>query len=197
MMLNGIKTHVESLGYEVIDTCENGEDVLSKIAIRKPDIIILDLNMPLLNGIEVLQKIRLNDQNIKVVIYTMYYEKTYLDAAISSGANGYLLKDFALEELSTCLQKISQGENWFSKKLGDYLVVKKHDSEAQKILILTSSEKKILSLIGQDYKTKAIANMLFISDKTVEKHRSNIIKKLGLPNEQNVLQRFALQNNLS
>ena len=106
------------------------------------------------------------------------------------------MKYFALEELSTCLQKISQDENWFSKKLDTYLVVKKHDSEAQKILVLTSSEKKILSLIGQDFKTKDIANMLFISDKTVEKHRSNIIKKLGLPNEQNVLQRFALQNNL-
>ncbi|WP_396179282.1 response regulator [Flavobacterium sp.] len=195
MMLNGIKTYVESLGYDVIHTCENGEEVLVKIALKKPDIIILDLNMPILNGIEVLQKIRIQDPDIKVVIYTMHNEKNYLDAAISLGANGYLLKDFALEEISICLQKISVGEKWFSQKLDDAIVAMKHDLETQKIMLLTSAEKKILSLIGQDYNTKDIADLLFISEKTVEKHRSNIVKKLGLPSEKNILQRFALKIN--
>lgn len=196
MMLNGIKTHVESLGYDVIHTCENGEEVFTKIALNCPDIVILDLNMPILNGIEVLQKIRIQYPDIKVVIYTMHNEKNYLDKAISLGANGYLLKDFALEEISICLQKISAGENWFSQKLDDAIVAMKHDLEAQKIMLLTSAEKKILSLIGQDYNTKDIADLLFISEKTVEKHRSNIVKKLGLPSEKNILQRFALKNKI-
>jgi DNA-binding NarL/FixJ family response regulator len=151
--------------------------------------------MPILNGIEVLQKIRIQDPDIKVVIYTMHNEKNYLDAAISLGANGYLLKDFALEEISICLQKISVGEKWFSQKLDDAIVAMKHDLETQKIMLLTSAEKKILSLIGQDYNTKDIADLLFISEKTVEKHRSNIVKKLGLPSEKNILQRFALKIN--
>jgi DNA-binding NarL/FixJ family response regulator len=98
--------------------------------------------------------------------------------------------------LSICLEKVSKGENWFSPKLDESLTTDKYDSEKSKLSNLTASEKKILMLIAEDHKTKAIAEMLFISEKTVEKHRSNIIKKLGLPNEQNVLQRFALQNNL-
>jgi DNA-binding NarL/FixJ family response regulator len=196
MMLNGIQTHVQSLGFEVIHICKNGMEVLEKIKIRKPDILILDLNMPLCNGLETLQKIRTTDKDVKVVIYTMFHEKTYLDKAVTFGANGYLLKDFALEEISVCLQKISEGQNWFSQKLEEYLVEDKHDLEAQKAATLTSAEKKILIMIGQDFNSRTIADLLFISDKTVEKHRSNIIKKLGLPNEKNVLQRFALKNKL-
>ena len=127
----------------------------------------------------------------------MYHEKSFLTKAKILGVNGYLLKDFAIEELSVCLEKLSLGENWFSPKLDETLIIKKHDTEMSKILSLTSSERKILSLIGEDMDTKTIAEHLFISDKTVEKHRSNIIKKLNLPNERNVLIRFALQNNVN
>jgi DNA-binding NarL/FixJ family response regulator len=161
-----------------------------------PDVVILDLNMPGLNGLAVLEKIRETNNDVKIILYTMYHEKSFLIKAKSLGVNGYLLKDFALEELSICLEKISKNENWFSPKLEETLIIKKHDTEMTKLLSLTAAERKILSFIGQDYDTKKIAELLFISDKTVEKHRSNIIKKLGLPNERNVLQRFALQNQI-
>jgi DNA-binding NarL/FixJ family response regulator len=194
--LNGIKLYVEQLGYEVVKTCQNGLDAYNSIVALHPEFVILDLNMPQMNGLEVLEKIRLENESIKIILYTMYHEKSFLVRAKKLGVNGYLLKDFALEELSICLEKVGANEEWFSPKLDETLIIKKHDSEVEKILTLTASEKKILSLIAKDHNTKIIAELLFISEKTVEKHRSNIIKKLGLPNERNILQRFALQNQI-
>mgnify|MGYP003605113966 CR=1 FL=1 len=192
--LSGIKTHVENLGYKVVKTCQNGVEAYDEIMKNRPTLVILDLNMPGMNGLEVLEKVRQEDTDVKIILYTMYHEKSFLTKAIDLGVNGYLLKDFAIDELSTCLSKVSTNEFWFSPKLDDSLTIKKLDSVAAKILTLTTSEKKILTLIGQDYTTKAISEKLFVTEKTIEKHRSNIISKLGLPNERNILQRFALQN---
>jgi DNA-binding NarL/FixJ family response regulator len=192
--LNGIKLYVQNLGYTVQETYQNGAEAYLGIQNLQPDCVILDLNMPGMNGLEVLEKIRQEYSQIKIILYTMYHEKSFLTKAKDLGVNGYLLKDFAIEELSVCLEKLNAGEDWFSPKLDETLIIKKHDTEAAKILTLTTSEKKILSLIAQDHNTKAIADLLFVSEKTIEKHRSNIIKKLGLPNERNILQRFALQN---
>jgi DNA-binding NarL/FixJ family response regulator len=194
--LNGIQLYVGNLGYKVVKTCKNGSDAFSSILNLKPDFAILDLNMPEMNGLEVLEKIKQLDRNIKIILYTMYHEKTFFNKAVSLDVNGYLFKDFALEELSICLEKLSNGENWFSPKLIETLTIKKFDNETSKILLLTISERKILKMISNDFNTKTIADMFFISEKTVEKHRSNIIKKLGLPNERNILQRYALQNQL-
>ena len=194
--LNGIQLYVEKLGYKVLNTYPNGKDAYNGIVNLKPQFVILDLNMPEMNGLEVLEKIRKEDIDTKIILYTMYQEKSFLTKAINLGVNAYLLKDFAIEELSICLEKISAGENWFSPKLNETLIIKKHDSEMSKLLSLSPAERKILSLIAEDKNTKTIAELLFISDKTVEKHRSNIIKKLGLPNERNILQRFALQNQI-
>jgi DNA-binding NarL/FixJ family response regulator len=196
MTLNGIQLYVEKLGYNVIKTCKNGVDAYLSILELKPNIVILDINMPEFNGLEVLEKIRLENNETKIILYTMYHEKSLFNRALTLGVNGYLLKDFAIEELSICLEKLSNGENWFSPKLIDTLIIKKHDTETGKILLLSVSERKILKLISEDYNTKTIADLLYVTEKTIEKHRSNIIKKLGLPNERNVLQRFALVNKI-
>lgn len=193
IMLAGIKQYVENLGYSVVQTCINGHEAYDSFEQYNPDCMILDLNMPLLSGLEVLKKIRTKNADIKVILYTMYHEKSFFNKAKTLGANGYLLKDFAIEELSICLEKLALNENWFSPKLQDTLIIKKYDTEAEKVLLLTAAERKILELIGLGNKTRTISEMLFISEKTVEKHRSNMIKKLGLPNENNTLQRFALQ----
>jgi DNA-binding NarL/FixJ family response regulator len=196
MTLKGIQLYVENLNYRVLETFQNGIDAYNGIVLLNPDVVILDLNMPGMNGLEVLEKIRETNADLKIILYTMYHEKSFLTKAKNLGVNGYLLKDFAIEELSICLEKVSAGENWFSPKLEETLFIKKHDTEITKLLSLTAAERKILSLIGEDFDTKKIAGLLFISDKTVEKHRSNIIRKLGLPNERNILQRFALQNQI-
>ena len=195
--LSGIQMYVENLGYKVVKTCQNGIDAYESILALQPEFVILDLNMPGMNGLEVLEKVRQENDSLKIVLYTMYQEKSFLERAKELGVNGYLLKDFALEELSVCLEKINDGDDWFSPKLEETLTINKHDTEKTKIMSLTPAERKILELIGADHNTKSISDMLFISEKTVEKHRSNIIKKLGLPNERNILMRFALQNKIS
>lgn len=195
--LSGIRVYIENLGYHVLDTYQNGTDAYNGIMQLSPDFVILDLNMPGMNGLEVLEKVRAVNNDVKIILYTMYHEKSFLTKAKELGVNGYLLKDFALEELVICLEKINKDENWFSTKLDETLTINKHDTEMTKIMSLTPAERKILSLIGEDHNTKSISDLLFISEKTVEKHRSNIIKKLGLPNEKNVLIRFALQNKIS
>lgn len=195
--LNGIELYVKNLGYTVVNTFQNGLEAYNGILKLQPDYAILDLNMPGLNGLEVLGKVRKENTTIKIILYTMYQEKSFLIKAKELGVNGYLLKDFALEELAICLEKINEDEDWFSPKLEETLTINKHDTEKTKIMLLTPAERKILALIGDDHNTKSISELLFISEKTVEKHRSNIIKKLGLPNEKNILVRFALQNKIS
>lgn len=196
--LNGIKLFVENLGYKVVETHCDGLKALEAISINQPDIAILDVNMPGLNGFEILEKLKKTNISTKIIIYTMYHEKSFFEKAKSLKVNGYLLKDFALQELELCLTKIAKDEQWFSPKLQDTLLINKHDSVNEKLISLTASEKKILSFVAEDYSTKKIAELLFISEKTVETHRTNIINKLGLPkNERNVLLRFALQNKIS
>jgi len=195
MTLNGIQLFVENLGYHVVETHQDGLQAFQGIVKNTPDFAILDLNMPGMNGLEVLAKLRETNIVTKIIIYTMYREKSFFDRAKALNVNGYLLKDFAIEELECCLEKINANETWFSPKLMGTLLVNKHDGVSAKINSLTASEKKILSLIAEDHSTKTIAELLFISEKTVESHRTNIINKLGLPkNERNVLLRFALQN---
>lgn len=195
--LNGIKLYLESLNYTVIETFSDGKEALDGIISLKPDFGILDLSMPTMNGLEVLEKLRQSNTQTKIIMYTMYNENSFFDRAKALDVNGYLLKDFAIQELKICLEKINENKKWFSPKLQDNLLINKHDSVSEKLFSLTASEKKIISLIAKDYSTKKIAELLFISEKTVESHRSNIIKKLGLPNERNVLLRFALQNKFS
>lgn len=192
--LQGMKSYIEDLGYYVIGTYSDGECLYNGILEKNPDIIISDLSMPKMNGLEVIEKLRKENNGVKIILYTMYHERSFLIKAKSLGVNGYILKDFALEELSQCLEKIKNNENWFSSRLEEVTTINKYDSEKTKIMSLTASEKKILSLISHEKNTKEIADLLFVSEKTIEKHRSNIITKLGLPNERNILMRFALNN---
>lgn len=193
MTLAGMKNFVETLGHHVIATYTDGLSAYEGVLKLTPAIVILDLNMPKMNGLEVLEKLREENNKIKIILYTMYHEKSFFTKAKDLGVNGYILKDFALDELSVCLKKISENENWFSSKLENTITIDKYDDEKTRILLLTSSEKKILSLIGEEYSSKEIADLLFVTEKTIEKHRSNIIHKLGLPNERNILMRFAMK----
>ena len=192
--LQGIKSYIENLGYKIIGTFTDGESLYNGILEKNPDIVITDLSMPRMNGLEVIEKLRKVNNKVKIILYTMYHEKSFLTKAKSLGVNGYILKDFAIEELSVCLEKIKNNEKWFSTRLEEVTTINKYDSEKTKIMLLTTSERKILSLITQEKSTKEIADLLFVSEKTIEKHRSNIITKLGLPNQRNILMRFALSN---
>ena len=194
--LLGMQNYLKDIGYNVIGTYKNGQTAYENAIQLKPDVLILDINMPIMNGLEVLKKIKKDAPEIKVIIYTMHNEKFIYEKAKNKGVNGYLLKDFALEEIAICLEKILDGKNWFSPRLVELTVEGKYEKEVEYIALLTASEMKILELIARDFNTKNIANKLFISEKTVENHRSNIIKKLQLPNENNILSKFIYQQKI-
>ena len=184
--------------YELIGEFDNGKSVLDYILNNEPDIAVLDIEMPLMNGLEVCKQIRENRLNTKVIFITMLNEQNVFNKAHQLGANCYLLKDFALEELIVALDKVNLGEfycseniefklnNKQSKLLDDELIKKK-------IIVLTITEIKILQLIAQNFNSKQIAEKIFASELTIKTHRKNIIRKLELSNDQNSLTKFAVQ----
>lgn len=192
--LMGTQGFVESLGYKVIDLCSNGIAAYNSIVARNPDAVILDMSMPGMNGMEILEKLCRDRVNTKVVLLTMHNEVSLFNRAKELGVRGYVLKEFATRELEICLQEIFNNKTWFSPQLNSSLVFDDRKGDSGELDKLTFSEKKILELIAQQHTTKAIARMLFITEKTVENHRSNMMKKLGLPPEKNALLIWALKN---
>lgn len=196
MTLLGMQNYLKDIGYKLIGAYTDGKTAYENAKELQPEILILDINMPILSGLEVLEKIKKEKSNIKVIVYTMHNERFLYEKAKSLGVNGYLLKEFALEEIAVCIEKILRDENWFSPRLEEKTVEGKYEKEVHNIALLSISEKKILELISRDFNTKNIANQLFISEKTVENHRGNIIRKLQLPNENNILTKFIYQQKI-
>jgi DNA-binding NarL/FixJ family response regulator len=193
--LIGTKTFVESLGYNVIDLCNNGISAYNSIITNRPGIAILDMNMPGMNGIDILEKLQQQRSFTKIVLLTMHNEVSIFTHAQKLGAKGYLLKEFATHELENCLMAIQKGECWFSPELTRMLVMdNSNTAEDDKTALLTFTEKKILGLIAAQHTSKEIGGLLFISEKTVETHRRNIIQKLSLPQEKNALLLWAVKN---
>ncbi len=187
LTLSGISAFVSGLGYYVHSTFTNGVTALNNILVFKPDFAILDISMPGLSGLEVLEKVRAQNKGIKIVLYTMFNDTALFKKAKLLGVNGYVMKDFALDELNACLEKLCTHDQWFSPRLQDALIITPESTSEERVQSLSVAEKKIISLIAKGASNKQIAQQLFISVKTVENHRSNIIKKIGLPPGKNVL----------
>jgi DNA-binding NarL/FixJ family response regulator len=190
LMLQGTQSFVKSLGYDIPYVCTNGLDAFERIVSHEPLMAVLDVNMPKMDGLEVLEKIYQCGIPTHVIFFTMHKEVTLYKKARSLGLAGYLLKEEPEEELKTCLKVVSEGGKYMSK------LMLKEINQKQTIGIedLTFAEKKVLELIAQQKTSKQIGNLLFISEKTVEKHRSNIIQKLNLPKEKNILLHWAIKH---
>lgn len=191
--LNGIANYVTSIGYQVMHTYTNGIAALNNILALQPDYAILDASMPGMTGLEVIEKVRAQNKTIKLILYTMYNDTALFERAKTLEVNGYILKNFALEELETCLAQLRYNKQWFSPRLQNALVLRDDATIHEKLEALTASERKIIEMIAQGNSSKYIAEHLFISEKTVENHRSSIIKKLSLPAGKNVLAIWAAQ----
>jgi two-component system nitrate/nitrite response regulator NarL len=191
--LQGTKSFVESYGYNVIDTCSNGISALNLINLHHPEIAILDINMPGLDGLDVAKKIKESKLKTKIVLLTMHKEMTIYKKASEYGIYGYILKEHAHTELQKCLNEVKKGNKYVSEFLEDDLILDNKEV-SDKLSILTLSERKIIELIADKKTSKQISELLFLSERTVEGHRSNIIEKLGLPKEKNILLIWAIDN---
>lgn len=192
LLLKGLSDFLLERGYNLIGSGKDGREAYNLIIQEQPEIAILDIQMPFMSGIEIAQKCRNNNISTKIVLITLHKEKELYQKAKELNIFGYILKEFALEEIETCIQTVKIGKPFFSTKLKELIgVVLIEDSGLSK---LTPSEKKILKLIAQDKTNKDIASHLFISYRTVEKHRSNIITKLELEPKTNSLLIWAKEN---
>lgn len=193
VVLLGTKTFLEQRGYVIISACGNGLEAYNQIMAKQPDIAILDMSMPGLNGIEILEKLQQTRQPVKSILLTMHNDLSLFNRAKTLGVKGYLLKEFAMDEMEKCIQEVKQGGTYFSKHLAHSLTVHYQEHSNPDLQSLTFAEKKILELVTQQKSSKDIAALLFISEKTVETHRSHIIKKLNIPPGKNALLIWAMK----
>ncbi|MBU3681990.1 MAG: response regulator transcription factor [Flavobacterium sp.] len=193
LTLQGTKSFLESYGYKIIDTCSNGLAALNLIKLHVPDVAILDINMPGLDGLDVAKKVYEIKLKTKIILLTMHKEMTLYNTAKQYNIYGYILKEHSSTELEKCLLAVKNGNHYVSEYLQDDLI-NDPQHEITALNQLTLAERKIVSLIAEQKTTKQIAELLFLSEKTVEGHRTNIIEKLGLPKEKNTLLIWAIQH---
>lgn len=187
LLLKGLSDFLIEKGYNLIGSGNDGREAYNLIVKKNPDIAILDIQMPYLSGLEIAKKCKTQGLATKIVLITLHKEKELYEKAQELNIFGYILKEFALEEIETCIKTVTKGVPFFSSRIMELIGVTVLDDDQNELKKLTPSEKKILKLIAKDKTNKEIASQLFISYRTVEKHRSNIINKLNIEPKTNSL----------
>lgn len=188
MLRQGLKKLLEEkIDIKVIGEAGDGLDLLSLLKRLVPHMVILDISMPNLRGIEAIHEIKCMHPEIKILVLTMHKDEEYLYQALSAGAEGYLLKEDADKALFSAIEKIRRGQVFISSHLmdgltGDWANVRIRKQRCFKDDQLTIREREILKLVAEGKSSKVIADILFISVRTTEHHRANITNKLNLKN---------------
>lgn len=192
LLLKGLEDFLKEKKYNIIAACTDGLSAYNTIVKEKPDIAILDIEMPHMTGIDIAKNCNRHNINTKIVLNTLYKEKRLFEDAVKYNIHGYLLKEFALTEIEACITSVCQGKSYFSEKI--YKRFSHASQDNTNIKNLTPSEKKILRLIADEMTSSEIATFLNISVRTVEKHRANIIKKLDIDQKPNSLLIWSQKN---
>lgn len=188
VMRTGLRALLERQpNLEVVGESENGRETIELVASLRPDVVVMDIGMPVLNGIEATKRIVTEYPTTAVVILSMHADESYVMRALKAGARGYLLKDSAPSDLISAVQTVSQNKSFFSPKVSrilaeDYVRVLKQKGAVDSYDLLTSREREILQLLAEGRANKEVAATLNISPYTVETHRSHILEKLNLHN---------------
>lgn len=193
LLLKGLQDELEASHYNIIACANDGEEALKSILSLRPDMALLDINMPLLTGFEVVKEAIAQGTNTKFIILSFHDESDYIVQALSIGVKGYLLKEDSFREIDMCIDTVMRGGEYLSNSLDNSILSSTTESLAC-LKFLTPSELTILKQIAERRTTQEIADTLVISRRTVEKHRSNIISKLTIPTGTNSLTHWALMN---
>lgn len=187
---------------EIIATANNGKEAIKKIEILNPDLILMDLDMPEMNGFQTTEYLKKNIPNLKIIILSMHQEKVLVEKLIRMGIDAYLIKNSDKRDFIECIEKVSSGKQFFSAEITRSLVFDanhqaKFNQNNTLLLLsqLTEREKEILILIADGNTNPEIAKLLFISPRTVDTHRKNLLKKLEVKNTAGLV-RFALKSGL-
>jgi len=172
-------------GFDVVGDAADGRAAVTIAAETGPDVVVMDVAMPVLNGIEAARQITAKAPNCAVIFLSMHSDESYVLRALKSGARGYLLKDSAEEDLINAVIAVTEGKSYFSPAISKVLVEDylRHGAVEDSYELLTAREREILQLLAEGRSNKDVANVLQLSLYTVETHRANILQKLGLHNQ--------------
>lgn len=199
LMRNGLEAMLESEpGYEVVGVAADGMSAIRAVAELQPDIVMMDLTMPKTSGIEAIVQIKRKYPQIKVIALTFHKEDKYIHATLEAGADAYVLKDDSRAELFGALANVVSGRNYLSpsiveKVVAGYLSGGDLTTSEPSWEVLTRREREVIKLIAEGKRTKEIAVYLSLSPKTIEKHRTNLMRKLDLHNVSEVTV-YAIRN---
>jgi DNA-binding NarL/FixJ family response regulator len=190
MIRAGFKTLLaQSDDFEVAGEAGNGQELIKVVSAVKPDVTLVDLNMPGMNGLEAMEKLHSSFPNIKFIVLTMHEEREYVQKALKAGADGYLLKNIERGELENAIRTVFKGGKYFSAEITAVLaesVARPSGAEGGEI---TPREKEVLVLVAAGHSTKQIADQLGISIRTVETHRINMLKKMEVSNSAELIKK--------
>lgn len=200
IVIDGLKNILTNVsGIRVAATAGNGKEAIEICTSLKIDVILMDIDMPEMDGIEATKRLKQKFSGIKILVLSMHNEKGIIQEVINAGADGYLLKNTNQTELIGAIKKVCSGEKYFSSDVTLTLINNSasNQTENNKHLVsnLTEREIEIIQLIAEGLSNKEIGDKLFISHRTVDTHRTNIMKKIDVHNVAGLI-RFAINNNL-
>ena len=185
----------------IVAEASNGKEAVDMARQWTPDVIVMDITLPILNGLEASSQILKNSKKIKILILSMHENRVFIEKALSYGVQGYILKDSAADEVVRAIREVHAGRYFLSSKISsyvvqDYLARKKQPVKVKSAATLTPREREILQLIAEGLNSKEIAEKLSVSLKTILVHRNNIMQKLDMHNQAQLI-RFALKEGIS
>ena len=198
MFRDGLKFVLKQIPeFEIIGTAANGQEYLDLLEAGLPDVVIMDIGMPVMDGIQATQKTTEKYPGINVIALSMFSDQEYYHKMVAAGVKGFLIKEAGLDELEKAIKAIHQGNAYFSQELLRNIIV---DISNPKVTArdgyqLTKREEEVLQMICKGYTTKEISDLLFISQKTVEGHKTNLLSKTNSKNTLNLML-YALKNKL-
>ena len=197
VFLFGLKSIIGSLECcEIENVASDGKTALNLLRETKPDIAILDIDMPGLNGIEVTKRLNKTKLTTKIIILTMHKDESIFNLAFDSGALGYVIKENAATDIVNCIKSVSNGDSFVSPQINSFYVNRRNESQSNDLKLiynLTESEKVVLKEVSENKSSSEIASKLNVSNKTIQNHRFNICKKMNLEGVNSLLS-YALLN---
>lgn len=194
IIVDGLKSLLKN-NDEIVVAAEanNGREALRILDILEIDVVLMDIDMPVLNGIDTLKEISKRGSDVKVIILSMHNEAGMIKSLMAIGAQGYLLKSCAQDELISSIRKVAAGQSCFSTEVTLALLNPVHCNQATELL--TDRETEIIKLIAEGFSNKEIGSKLFISHRTVDTHRTNLMKKLDVSNIAGLIS-YAIKNGM-
>jgi len=183
---------------EVIGVAHSGKDALSMLKKTTPQVVLLDISMPEMSGIQVTEAIKKKYNNIRILILSMHSDYNNISNAIDAGADGYVPKDVSSEELVEAIQTISRGKNYFHATISDEIVknyATKKQTNNDILPQLTKRELEVLQLFAEGYNNSEIADKLYLSVRTIESHKNHILQKTNMKNSVELI-KFAIKNKI-